>query len=162
MNKLLLALVLGLSLSACGYETGLRVSDRHRSVGLEFFGNDSFERDVERALNDQMSRAIRDLTDARIESPSKSEVVIRGLVRTYQRRSGVRSTDNRLLETGLYIEAEATLVDRASGRALGPPARAGKSVGYLLDDPRNEFEARERVLRLIADELVLDLFAPVN
>jgi hypothetical protein len=148
--------------SACGYDTGLHVAERHHSVGLEFFGNDTYERDVERSLQDQMSRSIRDLTDVRIESPSRAEVVIRGTVRTYQRRAGVRSPQNELLETGLYIEAEATLFDRRSGRALGAGARAGQWVGYVLDDPDNEATARERVLRHIADQLVLDLFKSVD
>jgi hypothetical protein len=160
--RTLLALGLGILLSACGYDAGLRVSEKHGSVGIEFFGNDTPERDVERPLYDEISRALRDLTDVPIESPERAEVVIQGTVRTYQKRGGVRSRDNALLETGVLIEAEATLIERASGRALGPPVRAGRYVGFVLDDPSNEARARERVLRYIADELVLELFAPVN
>jgi hypothetical protein len=161
--KRALSALVALALScACGYDTGLHVAERHGSVGLEFFGNETYERDVERSLQDQISRSIRDLTDVRIESPSKAEVVIRGTVRTYQRRDGVRSPDNKLLETGLYIEADATLFDRRSGRALGAGARAGSWVGFVLDDPDNESTARERALRHIADQLVLDLFKSVD
>ncbi len=160
--RALLALGLGILLSACGYDAGLRVSEKHGSVGIVFFGNDTPERDVERPLYDEISRALRDLTDVPIESPERAEVVIQGTVRTYQKRGGVRSRDNALLETGVLIEAEATLIERASGRALGPPVRAGRYVGFVLDDPSNEARARERVLRYIADELVLELFAPVN
>ncbi|MBL8860244.1 MAG: hypothetical protein JNL28_17175 [Planctomycetes bacterium] len=148
--------------TSCGYEAGLRVAEKHKSVGVEFFGNDSRERDVERPLYEEITRALRDLTDLPIESPQRAEVVIQGTVRNYQRRSGVRSRDNQLLETGVLIEAEASLIERASGRALGPPVRAGHWIGYVLDDPGNEARARERVLRQIADELVLELFAPVN
>lgn len=153
---------LGLVLPGCGYSTGLKVSEKHQSVGVEFFGNVTPERDVERPLYDEVTRALRDLTDVRIESPQRAEVVIQGVVKTYQRRGGVRSTDNQLLETGVLIEAEATLVDRASGRTLGPPVRAGRYIGFVLDDPSNEADARARVLSYIADELVLELFAPVN
>jgi hypothetical protein len=35
-------------------------------------------------------------------------------------------------------------------------------VGYVLDDPSNEVEARQRVLRTVAEQLVLDLFAPAE
>lgn len=151
-----------LGLSGCGYDAGLRVAEKHRSVGVEFFGNETPERDVERALYDELTRSLRDLTDAPIESPSTAEIVIRGTIRNYQRRGGVRSQDNVLLETGVLIEAEASLIERASGRTLGPPARAGRWVGFVLDDPGNEARALERVLHYVADELVLDLFAPVN
>jgi hypothetical protein len=155
----MLAAVLG---SSCGYEAGLHVAERHSSVGVEIFGNDTPERDLERPLHDQMTRAIRDLTDTRIESPSRAEVFIRGTIKVFQRRGGVRSADNKLLETGIYIEVEATLIDRRSGRALGPPKRAGPSIGYVLDDPGNEARTKDRLLRHIADQLVLDLFAPVD
>lgn len=158
----LLVLVLALAGVGCGYDAGLRVAEKHASVGVEIFGNDTLERDVERPLHAEITRAIRDLTNVPMEIPSRAEVVIRGTVKTYQRRSGVRSSENALLETGVFIEAEASLVDRASGRPIGPPARAGRWVGFVLDDPSNEGRARDRVLRHIADELVLVLFAPVD
>lgn len=159
---LVAALGLAWCAASCGYSAGLRVAEKHRSVGVEFFGNETLERDVERPLQDQITRAVRDLTDADIAPPSLAEVVVRGTVRTYQRRGGVRSTENVLLETGVYVEIESSLVERATGRPLGPPVRFGRWVGFVLDDPANEPRARERVLRHIADELVLNLFAPVD
>lgn len=160
--RVLLACALGCVLASCGYQAGLRAAEKHGSVGVEFFSNETPERDVERPLHDEITRALRDLTDVPILSPTRAEVVIQGTVRIYQRRSGVRSDDNVLLETAVLIEAEASLVERASGRALGPPVRAGRYVGFVLDAPGNEQRARERVLKYIADELVLELFAPVN
>jgi hypothetical protein len=158
----LAAMLAALVAGSCGYDTGLRVAERHQSIGVEVFGNDSLERDLERPLHDQITRAIRDLTDARLESPSRAEVVVRGTVKTFQRRGGVRSENNVLLETGIYIDVEAGLYDRRTGRALGAPKRAGPAIGFVLDDPDNEARAKERLFRLIADQLVLDLFAPVD
>jgi hypothetical protein len=160
--RMCLLALLGVAASSCGYNAGLRVSEKHESVGLEFFGNETYERDLERPLYDEMSRAIRDLTDITIESPTRAEIVIRGTVKVFQRRNGVRNPENQLLETGIYVSADATLIDRKSGRALGAPAHAGTWVGYVLDQPENEEEARNRVLKHIADQLVLDLFAPVE
>jgi hypothetical protein len=148
--------------TGCGYSSGLRAAERRSSIGVEFFGNTTYERDVERALQDEITRALRDWTHVPLVNPDKAEVVIRGVVTEYHRRSGIRNPSNQLLETGLYIEAEAVLIDRASGRALGPPYRAGQQVGYVLDDPDAEQTARKRVLRYIADQLVLELFAPVD
>jgi hypothetical protein len=154
-------LVTGIA-GSCGYETGLRVADKHASIGVEIFGNESHERDIERPLHEQITRAVRDLTDAPLEDPSHAEVIIRGTLRQFRRRGGVRSEDNKLLETGVYIEAEASLIDRRSGRALGPPKVAGTWIGFVLDDQSNEAQARDRALRHVADQLVLDLFAPVD
>ena len=141
----LTALVLSCALlGGCGYSTGLRVSERHSSVGLEFFGNDAYERDLERPFDDEMSRALRDLSDAPIVDVSHAEVVVRGMIRTYLRRSGIRSLENVLLETGVTIEVTAALYDRASGRRLGDNCKATAAVGYLVGEAENELEARDR------------------
>lgn len=154
-------LVLACALAGgCGYSSGLRVSERYNSVGLEFFGNDSYERDLERPFDDEMSRALRNLSDAPIVDVSRADVVVRGMIRSYLRRSGIRSRENVLLETGVTIEVRAALYDRATGKRLGEEYKATSAVGYLVGQAENELEARDRALRHIAEELVLDLFAP--
>ncbi len=163
--------VLALLGSACGYSAGLGVASQHKTIGVEFFGNDSYERDLERPLDDQVTLSLRDLSDAPIVDMASAEVLVRGKIRTYGRRSGIRSHDNVLLETGVTIEVEATLVDRRTDKILRGPFKASCAVGYLVagSDPPvaiysvdNELEARDRALRHIADEIVLDLFAPVR
>jgi hypothetical protein len=146
----------------CGYSTGIRVADRVRSVGVTFFGNQTFERDVERPLQDALSSSIRSLTDVPIADPAEAEVLLRGVILEYKRRGGIRSSDNQLLETGLYVEAEAGLYDRRSDRPIGPQRRALVWVGYVVDEPDGEATARDRAIRHIADELVLVLFSAVE
>ncbi len=148
-----------ISLTACGYSSGMRVSEQHASIGVEFFGNDSYERNLEVPLDNELTRALRSFSDAPIVPSSRAEVVIRGRIRGYVRRGGIRSTENQLLETGVGIEVEATLQDRTSGRILRGPFKAFSSVGYLTGNPNNEIQARDRALRHIAEELVLDIFA---
>jgi hypothetical protein len=158
-----LALALAAALLAsCGYSTGLRVAERHATIGVEFFGNQTYERDLERPFYDQLTRVLRDTSDAARVDPGQAEVVLRGTIRGFHRRSGVRSSENERLETGLFFEVEAQLVDRARDVPIRGPVRHSAWVGYTLVPPENEREARERVMRNVAQELVLDLFAPVN
>jgi hypothetical protein len=157
-----IALLAGLVLASCGYSTGLRVAERHQTIGVEFFGNRTYERDLERPFYDELSRVLRDTSDAALVDPGRAQVVVRGTIRSFHRRSGVRSTDNERLETGIYFEVEAVLVDRARDVPIRGPVRHGAWVGYTLVPPENERDARERAMRNVAQELVLDLFAPVN
>lgn len=159
-RRLVLLLVPGALAVGCGYSTGLHVSERHDSVGLEFLGNDSYERDLERPFDDEMSRALRNFSDAPIVDVSRADVVVRGKIRTYVRRAGIRSPENVLLETGVTIEVEASLLARGTDKILRGPFRATAAVGYLVGEPENELAARDRALRHIAEELVLDLFTP--
>ena len=156
-----LALILA-GLSACGYSTGLRVQERVGSIGITVFGNKTLERDLERDFQDEISHAIRSYTDAHIESPDRAEILMRGTVLAYQRRGGIRSADNKLLETGVYVQAEAGLYDRQSGRALGPQQSAQVWIGFVLDEFEGEANARTRAIRFVSEQLVLELFAPLE
>lgn len=150
-----------LSAAGCGYSTGLKVAERYPSLGLEIFGNDSFVRDLEVLLNDQMSRALRDMSDARLVEPGRADAVLRGRILGYNRRAGIRSPENVLLETGVRIDVEASLFVHGQLEPVRKH-RASSAVGYTLDDPDNEMEARDRALRHIAEELVLTLLAPAD
>lgn len=154
-----IAVLASLPAAGCGYSTSLRVAERYSSLGVEIFGNDSMERDLERPLHDEMSRALRDLSDAQLVAPSRADAVVRGRIILYNRRAGIRSEDNELLETGVRIDVEADLLVR--GQSVRK-ARASSAVGYIVGDPNNELEARDRALRHLSEELVLTLLAPAN
>jgi len=156
-----LVLFLG-CLAACGYSTGIRVKDRVGGVGITVFGNKTLEPDLERDFQDEFSRAIRSYTDAHIQPPETAEILVRGTVLHYQRRGGIRSSDNELLETGVFVETEAGLYDRRTDRALGPQRTARVWIGFVLDEFEGEASARARAIRFVTEQLVLELFAPLE
>jgi len=161
-----LLLALAACLGACGYRTGLTLPEGWAAIGVEVFANDSRERlvrNLERDLQAEMAAAVRRLARVRLVAPEEADLVIRGRITDLRRRRGIRSPENELLETGVRIEVESELVERVGDgepRVLGE-ARYATESGYRLEDPRLELDARERVLRNIADRLVLDLLGPV-
>ncbi len=161
MRRLLCALSLCLAAGACGYNAGLRVSEHHDSVGVELFGNESFERDLEPELHDQMTRVLRDQSDAHLVDPREAQAVIRGTIKAFHYRGGIRSRENQLLESGVYIEVQARLFVGGNETPVRS-STAGAWVGYTLDQSSNAREARARVLRHMAEEIVLDLLGPAD
>jgi hypothetical protein len=155
------ALWLCLWISACGYNAGLRVSEHHDSVGVEFFGNESYERDLEPELQEQMTRVLRDQSDAHLVDPRVAQAVIRGTISAMHYRGGIRNTDNQQLETGIYVELQARLFVGGNETPVRS-ATAGGWVGYTLDNPENQREARSRVLRHLAEQIVLELLGPAD
>lgn len=153
-----LALALAL-LPGCGWHTGLVPPGGAHSVGVEYFDNDTPERDIEAELSGELGRSLLQLVDAPVVPPEEADVVLQGRIEVYRRRGGVRNEDNVLLEAGVRIAVRAELVDRRSGTALGS-TRAAVWSNYAVDVATNEREARRRALRYIADQLVLDLFTP--
>lgn len=157
MSRVWIWLCLGLA--GCGYSSGLKVAENYDTVGVEIFANDSFERDLEPLLHEQLTGVLTELSDARLVSPELARAQIRGRLISYTRRNGIRSRDNELLETGVQIEVEASLYVRGSETPLRT-TKALCAVGYTLDAMGNETDARNRALRHIAEELVLELFGP--
>jgi hypothetical protein len=161
--------------TGCGYRTGLVLPELDRTVGVEFFGNESMEPDVERDLQSRVTDALDRMVHATLVSPSDADLVVRGTILGYRTRGGIRSTENKLLESGLTITVEAQLVRRTRNPDGTPVERVlGQDVfqsdsGYRVQNAegvdlgRDGLDrARDRVLRNIADRIVLELFAPLT
>ena len=157
-------LLLLLLLTGCGYSTGFTLPGGRTTVGVEFFGNDSRLRNLEADLHLYITDATNRLVHARIVPPDEADYVVRGTIRSFARRKGIRSPDNVRLETGLRIGVRAQLYERdvlAGDRELKlvhDNAFSSQS-GYRLEEPRGEEDAQDRVLRNLADEIVLDMFS---
>ncbi len=157
-SRWLPACLAALAAGACGWSTGVTVPPEYRTVGVDLFRNESYLYDLERDLHQEMTRSVSSLVDAPLEDPARADLVVRGEIESYTRRGGIRSVDNRLLETGLYLRVHAELWDRARNQILVGPVPATVAVGYTLDIAGAEEAARRRALANLAEEIVLDLF----
>jgi len=146
-------------LAGCGYKAGLTLPEGHHSVGIEIFGNDSMERDVEREVHAALSRSVRELVHAPLSAPDQADLVIDGRVTEFRRWAGIRGKRNVLLESGMTIAVEAWLEDRASGERVRS-VLSSRRIGYVLAEENGERKARERAVSYIAEDVVLELFTP--
>jgi len=176
--KWLIAAVLCLSAASCGYSAGLRAPEGHNSIGLELFGNSSDLRDLEADLYQAISLSMNQLVQSPLVAPDDADLVVRGRILEYRRRGGARDEKNLLQETGVRISLEAYLFNPSTGQQVGQLAQSTIETGYTvgqgsldtstIDETRrdptlersNEVSARARTLRLAAEELVFELFAP--
>jgi len=155
-------LALAFAAASCGYSTGLSVGEKQKTIGIEVFGNDSLERDLERPLYDEISRAVRDWAESPLVAPDRADMIVRGKITAFHRRSGIRNPQNQLLETAVYVDVEAGLYRAGNETPTRGPVHESTGVGYIVGPMENEQDARERALKNIADKLVLDLLAPLN
>jgi hypothetical protein len=151
------AALLATLLAGCGYSTGLRLEPEYESIGVEVFGNESQMRDVERDLHVALTRVVRDRVIAPLEAPSRADLVVRGDVLEVRFRPGIRTTGNQQVESGLIVRARASLWDPGAEKLVTGPVMATTQVGYTLDSPFGEQDARRRVMENLAERLVLDL-----
>ncbi|QDU68517.1 hypothetical protein [Engelhardtia mirabilis] len=162
---LLLAAIASLALTACGWRAGLPTPDGARTLGVAFPGNDSWVRDIEVDLGLALSEAALERLSLEPAAADRADLVISGRVDEVRGRAGIRSQDNVLLETGTEILVSFELRDRRSGELLG---RSDRSIeaGFLVPEATSPLrapelpESRSRVIRNLAEGLILDLFAP--
>ncbi|MFT4539672.1 MAG: hypothetical protein ACI841_002015 [Planctomycetota bacterium] len=154
-----LALMLLCCLSACGYRSGLTLRGDYRSIGIEMFGNDGPLPGIEQELHEQVVRSARNLLPLPIRAPSDADVTIRGEIRTYSLRGGLRTRGNQLRSRSVRIQAVARLVS-ASGKLISGPVRASVSVGFVNGPGTLDEEARARAMKNAADLLILQLLVP--
>lgn len=154
----------GALLGACGWHAGLEVPPGARSVGVEAVRREGtvLERGLEPLLTDALSQAVADWVDLPLVAPDQADLVVRAEVLEYRRRGGVRTPENELIETAVFVRARAELFDRRRGSTSGQPAQAQEWSGYALDVPSNEDAARERAVRHVAVSLILELFEPAT
>lgn len=148
--------------SACGWHAGLGAPAGARTVGVEAVRRDGkvLERGLEPELTDALSEAVVDWVDLPLVGPAEADLLVRAEVLEYRRRGGVRTPDNELVETAVFVRASAELLDRRTGRPVGGAVQAQEWSGFALDDPNNEDAARARALRHVAVSLILELFEP--
>lgn len=162
LRALVICLLPG-ALAACGYSTGLVAPEGATSVGVEIFGNVSYVRDIELELTQLVAARVSDLVAVPLTTPSEADVVIRGSIVDYYRRTGVRTLDNTLLEQGLRVQIVGELVDRRTGEVISRTAPGGIGIwsGYITGQPDAEERALSRALESLSERLVLDLFHDV-
>ena len=153
-----LLLALAWVLPSCGYSSRLAFEQGIETVGVELFGNDTLEIDLERELHKEMSDAVRNLIDARLVEPGEADVVLQGKLTRYTRVGGIRSPDNELLQSGITVASEAVLVERVTGTTLAGPFDVSIDVGFSLTGAGMESMARQRALRNLSERIALDLF----
>jgi len=148
--------------SACGWHAGVGTPAGAHTVGVEAVVREGkvLERGLEPELTNALSEAVVDWVDLPLVAPAEADLVVRGEVLEYRRRGGVRTRNNELVETAVFVRARAELFDRRRGHAVGEPVNAQEWSGFALDDPSNEDAARQRALRHVAVSLILGLFEP--
>jgi hypothetical protein len=136
--------------AGCGYSTGLRLPEHVQTVGIEVFGNDSKERDLEVEFQRLLVDSVDRLVHARIVPPDQADLILRGRIVSYERRNGIRSIDNVLLETGVRITIEAQLVQRFEQSVVAEGSEPQRS-----DLPPSRFDDRNSLPPTAQNERVV-------
>lgn len=148
-------------LSACGFHARQDLGPDVHSLGIAVFANDSLEPDLERALQAELTRAARRMVTARLLAPSAADLRLEGRILEYRTRGGVRGENNTLLERGVSIRVQASLIT-AEGELAAGPVELGQTSGFTTREPDGLRSAEQRVLGNLAEGLLLELLVALD
>lgn len=155
-------IALPLLLAGCGYTSGSLAPEGATTVGIEIFNNTSYVPDLEVELHRELIASVERSVPMRIVAPRDADIIVRGTILDYAGRGGIRGNQNKLLETGVRIRVMAELVrPEQTDEAMRQTGFSSES-GFRLDETLGESRAIDRVMRNIADRVVLDLFTPLD
>jgi hypothetical protein len=152
------ALLLALPFPSCNYNIGLRAPQGYSEIAVEIFANNTREPDLERALQNALTKEVRDRLPLSLVAPENSELVIEGQLVDFSRVRGIRDPQNQIMESGVLISVEAWVIQRSTGTRLSNKTKAQATVGYAIGDSSGERAARDRALRQISEILTVELF----
>lgn len=158
----LLLLGLGLAVAGCGYSSGVRLPPGVETVGVEYFGNDSPEPDLERELYARLSAQVDAMVRGELAPPDAADLVIRGRILDYRRLLGLTGVQGSLVESAVIIVVQAWLFDRRLGTTVGEMTEISREVRYVVHVRAGERGARELAMANLSQELVLDLFSQMD
>ena len=147
--------------ASCGWHAGLELPPGANNLGLEYFDNQTPEPDLEAELALELSDFLVSHLEAPLVAPDRADLVVRGTLLRFRRRGGARSRSNELLEVGVRVDATAELVQRSTGAVLARSA-SGVWSSFATKSAFDEFEARQRALRHVAEALLLELLSKAS
>jgi hypothetical protein len=137
--------------ASCGYDTGIRLPEAIHGLGVEVFGNDSKQRDLEIEVQEALVDAVERMVHAPLVDPRAADLVLRGRIVNYTRRRGIRNAQNERLETGVLIALEVQLVRRGLDPGSDQPGAgtppAPRPPGAANRDTTPAAAPGERVVR---------------
>ena len=144
---------------------GLPSPEGATTLAVAFPGNETRLRDLEQEVGLALAEAALERLTLAPAAPQDADLVLRGQILDYRGRGGVRSDTNVLLEASTEIRVALELFEPGTGAVIATAERS-LEAGFLADPltspfrPTDSFPARDRIVRNLAEGLVLDLFAP--
>jgi hypothetical protein len=153
-------------LVSCGYSTESMMVPGVQSVAVALAENATWYRQAEVTYTREVTREILRHPGVTLRSESDAQAILRSKILTIPRLTLIEDDRDQILEGGVLVEVEFTLVDARDGAVLVPPTRVVRraenivprpeSLGFAVDEALVE-AARDTVVQLMSVGFLLHM-----
>ena len=144
---LLWGLIVGL-LGSCGYSQEALIPIEARRVAVPIFENETFYRELEFPLTDEVIRQLHSRPDVVVVTPEEAQVIIRGTITELRQRVLSEDESDRARESTAQTFVRVIVIDAESGEAIKT---------YTVQDRADFAFARGETLLQAQEESFVDL-----
>lgn len=143
-----------------GYEVKSRFPRQYRTVAVNVFRNQSYERKLNGELTEALVKEIESATPYKVTAEGRADTVLRGTIRKVNLRELSKSRSTGLSEEVLYeVTVDWEWVDQRTGKPI--TARNGFAASALFVPSRPSAEPNEigrfAAVQLLATDIVANL-----
>lgn len=148
--------------SASGYAVRDRFPKQYRTIAVDLFKNDTYDRNLNTELTEALIKEVQSVTPYRVTSDARADTVLRGTIRKRNLRELSKSRSTGLSEEVLYeVTIDWEWVDQRTGKPI--VARNGFTGSALFVPSRPSSEPTEigrfAVVQTLATDVVANLQA---
>jgi len=148
----------GPATDAPGYAVRNRYPKEYRTVAVNVFRNDTYDRPLNGQLTAALIKEVQAMTPYRIASESRADTLLRGTVRRRNVRELSKSRSTGLAEEALYeVTIDWEWVDQRTGKVI--VARNGFTASALFVPSRPSAEPTEIGRFAVVQNLATDVVA---
>lgn len=145
-------------LGGCGYTTGSLVAERHHTIAVLPFGNETRRHDIEWELTQAVIEEIQSRTSLRVVPESDGpDLVLRGVLRDAEEETLSRRDHQRLREGVYFLTAEIDVTERGASVPLVKDRKVHERESYVPVVGEDVRTARAEATRALAERIVRQL-----
>ena len=154
----LLAVATGGCGSTSGYAMQSRFPKEYRTVAVDVFRNETFDRPLNGELTEAVIKEVQSMTPYRIAPESRADTLLRGTVKRRNLRELSKSRGTGLSEEVLYeVEVDWEWIDQRTGKVI--VARNAFKASALFVPSRPSAEPTEIGRLAVVQNLAADIVA---
>lgn len=145
--------------AGCGYRWGFVRPEGVRSVAVRTFENDTFRREVDFALTEEIAKEISERSGLILESADRADAILQGRVTDIIDNVVLEGPQRQVRSAIVWVNVRAELVDRRSGKILRSTDLQERGQ-YLTDNQQDRETATTKAVQRLAQKIVFTLCSP--
>ena len=156
MTKAIIALIVAIVLTGCGYTTSALRGERMQKIYVATFLNKTYEQGLDRLVTDRIIDEFIFRGGVKVVEEDRAEIELKGVIKEYILKPLSYNRENQAEEYRLRITVDISLKDCETKKVIWEARDLSGEWTFLLSGPLavSEEEAKEKAIEYLVREAV--------